>query len=420
VVAIWAVVLGHWYLVAVTRVDDGLGGRNALGDLGWAPPVTWAFQVMPLFFFVGGLANAGSLARHAARGGDGLGWIVHRYRRLVVPAAALLATVATAVAGARAAGADLEVVARGAWVATVPLWFLAVYLAVVALAPLSHAAHRRWGWTVPALLVAVVGLVDATRFAGRDAWFSDAGYLVGWLAIHQVGYAWHDGRLPTRPRPAAALAGIGLVTLVGLTVVGPYPVSMVNVPGPELDNADPPTLALLALAVVQIGVVLAVRDPATRWVSRDRPRRLVGRVHGMLLTLFCWHMAAAVLAVVVLYGGGIIPVVSVGSAAWLGWRVPWLTGCAVGLALFVLLAAPLERATAAGAPGAHVGRGASGLAALVGIGAVLVGMWRIAVAGSAVHGALALPTEALITVGVGVALITVAAARATRPADRRA
>ena len=54
-VAITLVVLGHWLIAVLDHdVAGRLRGHNALEDITWARPGTWLFQVMPLFFLVGG------------------------------------------------------------------------------------------------------------------------------------------------------------------------------------------------------------------------------------------------------------------------------------------------------------------------------------------------------------------------------
>jgi fucose 4-O-acetylase-like acetyltransferase len=410
-VAIWAVVVGHWLVIAVTEANGVIDGVNALGTLTWARPLTWLFQVMPLFFFVGGYANAGSLARQAREGGDRLAWVVRRYRRLLLPSAALLAVVVVAVVVAEAAGVDADTAGTGAWLATVPLWFLAAYLAIVALAPLTHAAHRRWGLAVPAGLALVVGSVDIARFTLGDPWVVNANYLLAWLAIHQLGYAWYDHRLPAEPRVAVPLAVAGALALVGLTTLGPYPISMVATPGETLQNTEPPTLALLALAITQIGVVLALRDRSTRWLRKERPARVVARIESVVFTLFLWHMAAAVVAVGLLYGTGIVPVESVDSREWLLWRIPWVVGCAVVLAGLVAVFARVERVGRRSARGGRTTRPVVAVAVTVGIVLTLSGILTIALAGSGSHGPLALPTEALVAFGLGNALLVTADTR---------
>ncbi len=83
----------------------------------------------------------------------------------------------------------------GSQVALVPVWFLAVYILVVALVPLTHAAWRRWGFaSVVAPVIAAV-LVDLGTFAAGIGWIGWLNYVFVWLTVHQLGYAWHDGRL---------------------------------------------------------------------------------------------------------------------------------------------------------------------------------------------------------------------------------
>jgi peptidoglycan/LPS O-acetylase OafA/YrhL len=405
-VAIWAVVSGHWLVMAVTEADGAIDGVNALGRLGWTHPFTWLFQVMPLFFFVGGFANATSLAGHRAAGGDAVAWIVRRYRRLVGPAVALLAVVAVAAATAVAAGVDPGQVGTAAWVATVPLWFLAAYLAVIGLAPLTAVAHDRWGLLVPAGGVVAVGLADLARFHLDDPWYAGSSYLVAWLTIHQLGYAWRDGRLAPRPGVGVPLAAAGTVALVGLTTWGPYPVSMVTVPGAEVQNSEPPTLALLALATAQAGVALALRPTGRRLLGSARRWWVVSRVHAVVLTLFLWHMAAAVVAAVVLHGTGIAPLPPVGSAEWWWWRLPWIATAGVVLAALVALFGRFDRAPWDPAP-PRPARVRS-WAAAPGAAGTLAGILGIAVAGPGAHGPLALPTWALASFATGALLLAVA------------
>ena len=112
-------------------------------------------------------------------------------------------------------------------------------------------------------------------------------YLFGWLAIHQLGFAWYDARRrraaghagpdadrTRHPRPTAARrrrAGWpcwlgGLVALVLLTLIGPYPVACSTCPASGWTTPRPPSLALLAVATAATRA-----DPAAA-----RPRRSAG------------------------------------------------------------------------------------------------------------------------------------------------
>ena len=56
--AILTVALGHWTAAAVVVRDGRLVPDQILNIAAWTHPFTWVIQVMPLFFLVGGYANA--------------------------------------------------------------------------------------------------------------------------------------------------------------------------------------------------------------------------------------------------------------------------------------------------------------------------------------------------------------------------
>jgi hypothetical protein len=120
------------------------------------------------------------------------------------------------------------------------------------------------------------------------------------------------------------LAG-GLATLVVLTHVGPYPLSLVGVPGDAVSNTLPPKLPLLALGAAQVGLVLLLEGRARRWLERRRVWSAVILVNGMIMTIFLWHSTVMMLVV----GGafwvlpGVLATVPDTAAWWLA-RPVWL------------------------------------------------------------------------------------------------
>ncbi|WP_433346354.1 acyltransferase family protein [Microtetraspora malaysiensis] len=341
-VSIVAVVVGHWLATVFGHGAHGeLTGRSALPDLPWAQPLTWLVQVMPVFFLVGGYANAVSLAAERRRGGKAAEWLIKRSGRLIPPTTALVLVLGGGALAARLFDANPARVRTVVWLASIPLWFLVVYLIVVALTPPMYALHRRYGLAVPTVLVGLVAVGDVARLLGHGFW-GNGNFLFGWLAIHQMGLAWRDGLLPARPRVAVPLLLAGTGTLLLLTLVGPYPISMINVPGERLHNMSPPSLALLALATVQLGVALLLRDRAERWLRHTRRWMAVVAVNSVIMTTFLWHISAAILLAAALDVAGVLPTPEAGSAAWLAWRIPLLVMFSVVLALLVALFGPIE------------------------------------------------------------------------------
>ncbi|WP_405431629.1 acyltransferase [Micromonospora sp. NBC_00617] len=361
--AISLVVLGHWTVTVVTYGTGDLTGFSALDELRWVRLVTWLFQVIPVFFLVGGFANAASLASSRGRGQTATQWLLTRSQRLVRPTTVLLLVLAAGSLVGRLAGGDSAEIRTVVGFATIPLWFLSAYIAVVAFTPVMYRLHLRLGFVVPLTLVALVAVGDVGRLLGHGP-LSGGNFLFGWLAIHQIGFAWYDSyaaeretrplagqdrsrgllshRLPVGRTTAGLLFLVGFGVLLLLTVVGPYPVSMITVPGERLDNSSPPSLALLALAAGQLGLILLVRHRAERWLLRSGPWRVVVAANAVVLTVFLWHLSAVVLLV-----GGLnlvhwLPPASVGTGAWWAWRLPWLAALAVILTALVAVFGRIE------------------------------------------------------------------------------
>lgn len=404
-IAIAMVVLGHWLSVAVTY-DGRFGGDSVLAVAPWAHPLTWLFQVMPVFFLVGGFSNAVSLASYRQRGGTAVGWILGRTDRLIRPTTMFLLVLGGAALLSGLLGVDWTTVSVAVWLACIPLWFLIVYFTVTFLTPVMLGLHRRAGLAVPVVLAALVGLGDVAGLLLGLPLVGAANYVFAWLAIHQLGIAWQQGTLPTRQTVALPMAVGGLTVLVLLTVVGPYPVSMVTVPGEQVQNTAPPTLALLALAVTQTGVALLLRDRANRWLRRPRPWMIVVAVNSVIMTIFLWHMTSVVIGIAALYPTGLMPQPAPGSAEWLLLRLPWLAVLGVILAALVAVFGRVERRTG---PKPDAGQAPScplrTAATITGSAAVVAGLLGAAVAGPDQRGPTGQATQMLLLYVAGAALL---------------
>lgn len=396
-VAICVVVIGHWLAIAVVYNDNDLDGVNALNVLTWAHPLTWVLQVMPVFFLVGGFANAASLSSHLESGGDNVSWLHTRTDRLLRPVTALFLVVPAAAIVAVLGGVPKDVVGTATWLASIPLWFLLAYLVMVVLATWMYRLHRRAGLAVPIVLVAMVALADLLRIGFDVPVVGMSSFLIGWLAVHQLGLCWRDGLVPAGGIPAMVWTVVALATLLALTVAGPYDVRMVGV------NTDPPNLALMALATTQAGLVFLLRPWASRWLQKLRPWTVVVGLNAVVLTLFVWHMTAAAIAAVLVYPTGLLAQPPVDSAAWLAWRVPWLLAAAVALLVLVAIFGRIELRQV-DADRARPSTVRDVLTA-VGVVAVLAGLLGVAMAGRDHHGVGGLPPLAVLSYLAGAALL---------------
>ncbi|WP_406198276.1 acyltransferase [Kitasatospora sp. NBC_01560] len=314
--ALLAVPVGHWMLGGLTRSPDGaLHNASPLTSLGFFAPVSWVLQMLGVFFLVGGHSAVHSLERARARGVGHAAWLRGRAVRLLRPVLGVAAVWAVLIPLLQRLGVPGDTVRTGSVLVVQPLWYIAVHLGLTALTPLCVTAARRLrGWSA-GVLVAAVAAVDLLRYGpwadAVPSWIGLLNILPGWLFAYQLGVLWARGQLG---RPAARLLLLGGGALFAvLLLVFHYPASMVGVPGAGRTNSHPPSLLVLALAAVQCGAAVLLRERLGRLLERRPLLWLpVAVVNLSAMTIFCWHQSAML-------------AVAVPGAAALG-TVPGLTG----------------------------------------------------------------------------------------------
>lgn len=398
--AITVVVLGHWLMAAIWVDADGAHASHVLAVAPWTQWLTWGLQVMPIFFFVGGFANG---VTWSAAQRDGLPyreWLHARLARLCRPTLPLLLFWGAVAAVAGAAGVPAEMIRVASATALVPTWFLAVYFLAVMLAPVAHAAWRRFGFASVVAPAAAAAALDALWFGAGVRWPGWANYACVWLAVHQLGFAWRDGWCARRGAAAAWCLG-GFAALVAMTELGPWPRSLVGVPGEEVSNTTPPHLPLLALAALQFGAVRLAEPALRRWLVRPAPWTAAVLMNGFIMTIFLWHSGAMMLTfglALLLDGAGLAA--APGSGAWWLLKPAWILVCACATLLLAAPFARFERAERAPRPAPPAWRMIAGVLAA---GAGLSQLALHGVGGDGPLGLRALPL-ALAVLGMALAL----------------
>jgi surface polysaccharide O-acyltransferase-like enzyme len=317
------IVLGHWLAGAVTYHDGHFGRENPLVDLPWTQWLTWIFQAVPVFFLAAGYAGAVSWTHR--RGADGFSrevWLRHRLARVLGPTAVYIVLVSVVVAVLVACGVPGSVLEYAGWAVAMHLWFLAVYVVVVSLTPIAVAAQTRWGLLVPAVLAIGVVVLDVATIAGHVAYVGWLNYLLCWGALYQLGIAWRGGLLAGR-RPVLFTAG-SAIALALLIWQGWYPVSMIGVPGQAVQNTTPPTVAMLAFACTQAGLVVTLAPALNRVLRAGFVKRMLFIANNNVMALYLWHMIPVVIVAIVAYPAGLLPQPLEGTAQWWLVRLEWI------------------------------------------------------------------------------------------------
>ena len=359
VTSIVTVVLGHWTMIAVSRSAHGLAAGNVLASTPWLWLATWVLQVMPVFFVVGGFSNLVSWQALERRGGGYVEYLSSRMSRLLRPVLVFAAVWLALPPLLGALGVPAAQTVPLGRVMGQPLWFLGVYLVVVALAPPMVRLHRRFRIWVPAGLAVVAAAVDGLRLGTGVELVGYLNLLVVWVLVQQLGFFYADGTLGRLSRWAlAGLGAAGLGALVALTASGLYPPSMVGLPGDQ-SNMNPPTICIVALAVWQLALMMLVRARISAWLARVRPWTAVIGVGSMAMTVYLWHLTAMVLVLgLVLAVHGPLP--APGTATWWATRPLWLALLAAALAPMALLLSRFERPRRRGRGDARVALPAPG------------------------------------------------------------
>jgi hypothetical protein len=341
------VVVWHWVFTTLIWQADGPHASNPIGVTRGFWAVTWLLQVMPAFFFAGGYVHRLGWVRD----GGGWTWVVNRLRSLWAPALSLIVVGIAIWLAAREIAPEATWVGGGILLVLSPLWFLIVYAILVTGMPAWSWLHDRYGELVPVWMIGIAVVVDVLRFRYRWNGIEWVNLVIVWALSHQLGFYYL--RLVAAPRRfKSILMWSGLIALFGLTNMGLYPRSMVGVPGEDISNMAPPTLAIAALTVFQIGVLLVNRERIIRWAQSERGSRIVGFASRNSMRIFLWHAPGFAVAYGLWRLAGLPGQSPEVDAAWWAWRPVWLVLPIIPTAILastvgVLTVRNLRRATGA-------------------------------------------------------------------------
>ena len=341
--SILVVIAGHWMIATAYVVDGEMSAGHLLAGRPQLHWLTWIFQVMPIFFIVGGYSNAVSLESAKRKGVGYAGWLSARLNRLVAPLLVLIIAWAVIAVSMSLLGARPAVVQYLSQAALIPTWFLAIYIVVVIVAPVAYKFWQRFGFASFLFFAAGAALTDAAFFEANMRWLGWTNYFWVWLSVHCLGFAWRDDRLG-RVGKRILFSVLGFVSLWLLTTYGPYPLAMVGSPDPGLSNTLPPKITLLALGIFQFGLLLSLESPMRRLLNGLRLWTATVLINSMIMTVYLWHITVMVIFAALLYtAGGFGLGIEPGTVEWWWTRPVWVGVLMLVLVPTALLLSPLER-----------------------------------------------------------------------------
>lgn len=294
------VVAGHAIMGVVNWQHGVPKVGNLLAAYPWAQALTWIFQIVPLFFFAGGAANAISWDKHVARGGTYAEWMWTRAQRFLRPIWSYLVIMGV-IAAIVTWLAPTRVAAPLMLLTTQLLWFLGSYILVTALTPIFKPTTPLQGAIRTLSLLVLCGLVDVLRFfQGFPNAVGIANFVLVWMVPGYLGTLWARGTVKKYSRPFLFSVLVFGVTINALLIgFGPWPISLVGMPGDPISNMAPPTVVLAIHCMNWVALVALLKRPLKRLLAREKVWRRVTWVNLVAMTLYLWHLPVLVLLVVI-------------------------------------------------------------------------------------------------------------------------
>lgn len=291
VACVLLVVVVHTLFTGVRESAQGFEIERTVELQHWFNAVSWVFEIMPLFFVVGGFASLAAYRSTLRKGLDAGDYVRGRILRLARPALPLFVFFAIALTTASLMPVDPSLVDGIAIGIGSPLWFLSSFILAQALVPFLVYWHERRRLLTISILMAGALVVDVIRAVTGNDFYGLLNVFLVWPAIQQIGFWMFDGWfLQRRGLELVALvvgAYLGLWACVGL---GDYSLNM-------LSNQYPPTFPLILLGIAQAAALTLLRPLLTRLMQLRVMQGIVWWVGSRAMTIYCWHLPVIVMLI---------------------------------------------------------------------------------------------------------------------------
>tara|TARA_B100001778_G_scaffold197873_1_gene163261 strand:+ start:144 stop:1187 length:1044 start_codon:yes stop_codon:yes gene_type:complete len=162
---------------------------------------------------------------------------------------------------------------------------------MVLFAPLTIFLHKKYPYATVFALFTMTALVDNIELSLNFSYIKLFNYLFFWVAIHQLGYFYADGKVQLINKNVFRyLAVFAYGYLFYQISVSDRYLSLASYRLSSLNNEDPPTTLYLVASIGLISLVFTFKTLIEKMLSNQKVWLLISHIHANIYTIYLWHI----------------------------------------------------------------------------------------------------------------------------------
>ena len=260
--------------------------------------ISWFTAGMSLFFFSMGFNNLIAWYSNVGRDGSQWNYLVDRINTLLGPVLVWIfsSTVVLNILSRSSNFPNYLTTSEDGIMPSIefilwPLWLVSIYLVMVLFAPLTIFLHKKYPYATVLILLTTTVLVDNIEFSLNFSYIKLFNYLFFWIAIHQLGYFYADGKIQeVNVNVFRYLTVFSYGYLFYQISVSNKYLSLASYRLSSLNNEDPPTTLYLVASIGLISLAFTLKNLIDKMLSNQKIWLLISHIHANIYTIYLWHL----------------------------------------------------------------------------------------------------------------------------------
>ena len=260
--------------------------------------ISWFTVGMSLFMFAMGFSNLIAWYSNVGRDGSQWNYLVDRINALIGPVLVwvIVITASLNILLNLNMIPDFLTTFEDGVISSVefslwPLWMVSIYLVMVMFAPFTIYIHKKYPYLGITIFITLIILIDSLNFPINFAYLKIFNYLFFWLAIHQIGYFYADGKLQLINKnifPSVAIFSYGY--LYYQLYINKLFLSFSSYRLSDLNNEDPPTTVYFIASIALLSLLFSFKNILEKLLHYKYFWRIFSFLHSNIYTIYLWHL----------------------------------------------------------------------------------------------------------------------------------